>query len=964
MKTATSPVPAPLTPPGTNKVLGIIALLVLVASNWCAQAGNVLQNPGFETLFTGWSAHSTESWSYGASTALIRTGAGSCWMQGLYLNGNAPPYYNMYVYQTVACAPGSTFTADAWFSQYSQDVNHQGGDNGAGSGLFASDANGEEDGWVEVLFLDSGNNVLADYRSVILTPTFVNNLVNAGDTSTNASGTFLDWVDCQVTNQYNPATLSANQDPATNTAGIIGTLTPGQYMVAPAGTKNVQYRLAIAQAQYEPGATYWDDCTLNLVGGPAPSVIGNVTPDGSKFFNISANTFTFTVTSAASGGATLPDNPTAGISISVNGHDQSGSLQFTGYSTNLSVTLPNIASNTLYNISISVSNSAGLLTSKNVTFDTFGTNNFIVNSEDYDFGGGNFIQNPIPSSSANANSYWGEAGLLGTDMSTYNGTGTLPAGAASPTTYPNRTDFNVAFEQSTDIQLPLYAAQGDPNVHVVDISYNNAGNWLNYTRNPYPQGTYAVYARISGGAGLGNEYLNILTSGYGTATQATNNLGVFNLANGTDWGHYMWVPLTDAYGNLVAVNIPSGRQTLQLLSGGGENVIDFMFVPFSSAGLPPAIGNLTPAVAQQNVFVNSSNLTFTVTSASSTVSSNNVTTSINGTDVSASEKFTGNNTSWTVSVPLPQNKILTLVINAKDANSQSNSVSVTFDTFSQTNFMIEAEDFDFNGGQFIDNPVPTGGVGEATNSYYFNPGDPASGENSAFFGVDLTTPGTDGGETFVYRPNDTCGTEVTSDFLRDKFVNDGSKDYDVGWWDPGTWLNYTRTFPTGNYNVYGRLAGGGPFSGTTLSLITAGRGTSNQTAQVLGSFSDPNASGWQVWHWVPLLGTNGQPVKVSLSGVQTLRATSGSGLNANFYMFLAATAVPNPVTLKATVSGGNIQISFPTQNSFTYTVLYKNNLTDAIWQTLTSYPGDGTVKTATDSITGPQTARYYKVQAQ
>ena len=41
--------------------------------------------------------------------------------------------------------------------------------------------------------------------------------------------------------------------------------------------------------------------------------------------------------------------------------------------------------------------------------------------------------------------------------------------------------------------------------------------------------------------------------------------------------------------------------------------------------------------------------------------------------------------------------------------------------------MIEAEDFDFNSGQFIDNPVPTSGNGPTTgnlaaNSYYYYPG--------------------------------------------------------------------------------------------------------------------------------------------------------------------------------------------------------------------------------------------------
>ena len=84
-------------------------------------------------------------------------------------------------------------------------------------------------------------------------------------------------------------------------------------------------------------------------------------------------------------------------------------------------------------------------------------------------------------------------------------------------------------------------------------------------------------------------------------------------------------------------------------------------------------------------------------------------------------------------------------------------------------------------------------------------------------------------------------------YLRQKFyftnnlaVVTNYTDFDVGWWNPGTWINYTRTFPTNTYNVYGRLANSGPYSGVTLSLVTGGVGTSNQTTSLLGTFSDPN----------------------------------------------------------------------------------------------------------------------------
>ena len=58
----------------------------------------------------------------------------------------------------------------------------------------------------------------------------------------------------------------------------------------------------------------------------------------------------------------------------------------------------------------------------------------------------------------------------------------------------------------------------------------------------------------------------------------------------------------------------------------------------------------------------------------------------------------------------PRQGSYTITITATDAAGNSHSYTETFDNFSQNNFTIEAEDFDFNGGQFIDNPVPTGPI--------------------------------------------------------------------------------------------------------------------------------------------------------------------------------------------------------------------------------------------------------------
>ena len=428
------------------------------------------------------------------------------------------------------------------------------------------------------------------------------------------------------------------------------------------------------------------------------------------------------------------------------------------------------------------------------------------------------------------------------------------------------------------------------------------------------------------------------------------------------------------------MNLSAGHNTLQLFSGDGAgaggiaNFVDFIFVP-AGTGFPPVINNLSPnninPPVNANIFLDVTNITFSISSQFSTVASNNIHAVVNGVDITSGATFTGNNKSWNVSIPCPQNQLLNLVINATDANGLSNSVSETFDTFSQDNFMIEAVDFNFNGGQFIDNPLPTAGITTATNSYWLGG---ILQTNMAVLNVDYNGVSDGGGEAWDYRPLDTgVGQEISPppgpDFLRNKFINadgmgDNAQDYDIGYWNGGFWENYTRTFPTNTYNVFSRMAGGaGPFSGTTLSLVT-GATTTTQTTQLLGSFADANAAGWSTWHWVPMRDAGGNLAKVSLGGLQTVRATSGGGLNAHFFMLVPVVA---PVQIAASISGPNILLKFQTQDGKSYTVLFNSTLTGGTWQALPSgngIPGDGTVKTVSDAVGVGPTQRFYKLQVQ
>jgi len=711
----------------------------------------------------------------------------------------------------------------------------------------------------------------------------------------------------------------------------------------------------------------------NLTVAPELAINNISLNDNTALFN-ATNTVSFTVNS--------PSSPVAdsGIQLILNGANVSSNLVFSGGGTeNVNVSYKNLKPNQNYSGEITVTNEAGEGTSAPLLFDTFSTNNFTWEAEDFDFNGGQFIDNPVLSTDS-PDSYYDTVGVTNVDeyVPNYN-----------PTNQPHlwRTNDEVSIALAGDTPRAQFAAAGIPDYL---IGYFNPSNWVNYTRT-FPAGTYNIYGRLANGnGGLANCSLAVVTSGQGTTNQTLTPLGMFQF-NARGWNSFNFVPLTDPWGNVIAVKL-NGQTTLRVTSGplgGGINANFFMLAPGSNT--PPAIINVYPD--GQQPFETTSQLTFGVMTAISTVSQNNIQVMLNGVNVSSQLSFSGNSTNWSLSLPLSQQGVYTATITATDAAGHSSAYTETFDNFSQNNLMVEADEFDFNGGQFIDNSIQTATAVSAANSYYYYPG--GDENNSAEYGIDYTTTNVTG-ETYLYRVDgntpgnvsvvaDAAGTEVTSDFLRDKFIDEGpgaqppfeyvpgetapetNVDYDVGWWPPGTWLNYTRTFPTNTYHIWGRLASSAPYNNATVSLVTAGQGTPNQTTQVLGNFADPNANGFQSWHWVPLTGTNGQPITLSMGGVETLQVTAPSGsavgsINSHFYMFTPYVAA-SLFHIGALISGATVSIQFPTQSGYSYTVYYSTSLDPANWKTLTSITGNGAVESVTDSTSGGA-HRFYRVQAQ
>jgi hypothetical protein len=204
----------------------------------------------------------------------------------------------------------------------------------------------------------------------------------------------------------------------------------------------------------------------------------------------------------------------------------------------------------------------------------------------------------------------------------------------------------------------------------------------------------------------------------------------------------------------------------------------------------------------------------------------------------------------------------------------------TTTNFIAGDFFIEAEDFDFGGGQHQ--------VAADTMPY---PGGAYVGL-SAVAEIDYHDPGAS--ESVAYRAADQ-GVAIRSnpDLSRGLFTV--TTNFQVGWNDPGDWYNYTRTFPTPgqDYYVLARLASGGADMAARLDAVIAGAGTTNQTTAKLGEFQAPATSTYDLFTFAPLRDDLGNLAIVHLEGQTVLRFTVLPGsLDFDYLAFQPASAGP------------------------------------------------------------------------
>jgi hypothetical protein len=632
-------------------------------------------------------------------------------------------------------------------------------------------------------------------------------------------------------------------------------------------------------------------------------------PDGSMQFQ-ATNALSFNVSSTAginAGSITVTLSVTNPALHSTTVLTSTNGLTVGGTPNNRTVNYAGLVTNSVYAAVISVTDVNNNTVAINPHFDTY-VPVLTWEAEDWDYNSGQFIDNPPVDGYANLH------GIEGVDFHDINGTGN----------HPYRPLDAMSADVVADTPRSQYVAA---NTNDYAVGYFIIGEWINYTRT-MPAGTYNIYGRFAAGGGTSYESLGMVTNGAGTSSQGVQALGNFNVADTGGWSAYAFTPLTDQFGNIAQVTL-SGKTTLQLQRTGGAdaNVNFFMLLP--AVTTLPTISQVGPLG-----WLNSTNALQFVASSTSGIATSNITVTLNG--APATLAFTGSADSWRVSATLAPNTIYSAVLTVKDAAGLVATTTVSLDTFSLNNYTFEAEDYDYSGGQFIDNPQVNAYFGLAGTS-----------------GIDYYKAGTGGLQ--MYR-SDAVDTETNSDLVRPQYAGTGYVDYEVGFTSTGDWWNYTRTYPTNQFNVYLRAANGAAATTTMhLQKVTSGWGTSSQTTVALGNFQIPATGGWQTYTWVPLTDSNGKLVIVPLGGQATLRLADG-GANLNFLMLAPA------VALKTATTGSSLNMSFGTQTGFNYTVLYKNHLTDSTWTPLNTVAGDGTIKSLGDSVK-TTSGRFYILEA-
>jgi hypothetical protein len=346
----------------------------------------------------------------------------------------------------------------------------------------------------------------------------------------------------------------------------------------------------------------------------------------------------------------------------------------------------------------------------------------------------------------------------------------------------------------------------------------------------------------------------------------------------------------------------------------------FVLVPVT--GVTPSIASVTPRL-DLTVYRNAA-FTWTIEDFSTAVQTNSITLSFGGVDVTPQLVIAKPATDMTTVSYTPAAMLnagtsypysLVFRDNGTPATSKTNSGTVVTHYLPRTAvdgaFTIEAEDFNYNGGQSsnVVNTMPYAG-GAYTNL-------------SAVVGIDYQRANEPSGD--IYRigeaPNVPMGGNTGTTAEQPGTVPDITRagwnitqNFSLGWAGGNQWLNYTRQIPANTYQIWASLSYGGGTGPDQLQgnlfKVTSGATTTTQTTEALGVFRGPGTGGWGSDALVPMRDspTNTAIKTVQLSGETTLRFENVSG---DFdYLMLIPVGPSGPSFSSPVLSGSTLTITW------------------------------------------------------
>lgn len=410
--------------------------------------------------------------------------------------------------------------------------------------------------------------------------------------------------------------------------------------------------------------------------------------------------------------------------------------------------------------------------------------------------------------------------------------------------------------------------------------------------------------------------------------------------------------------------------------------------PHPVAGTPQIVSRVPASTA--NFHDPADGISFTATTlGGGEIAPSGIRLLLNGSDVSSALSISGPANNRSVSYQgLASNRAYEARITVSEIGGKASTNDFFFDTFSESYVtssvvkLVQAEDYNYDGGKYQDDPPPSGVTplleqiyGTNDLGYYATTGTPEVDYH------DYRTSPESGYN--VYRGNDYVGTFAgtlhyiytdsslaqltahTNDTLFQKFASLDLPDYQVHHTEGGEWLNYTRTFAPGRYHAFLRTSAYSP-QDVLLDEVTGNRTQTNQATVEVGSFKLVNTGHISRYRYFQLVDAEGDPKVLNWSGLKTFRLTMGGpqedftryALQLNYLLFVPAPA--GPVLLLNPVRAGDaFSVSFASEAGATYRLQYKHSLGDVSWTNGGSVAGDGTVKTLSD--TSAESMRFYRV---